>query len=806
MRATLSNSSFHSLVSQPNNFITHGQLGLEALSVGFSQEALNLRNLSAMSTASLGFTVVRAGLHSLLPAALPGALFLSSAVALFAEVSLYRAVNETEHWQDRQGFTIDLLSFSCLKSFSYFFRSQGFLAQHSISALGMTSGSYAAEAFQLIENRNENFGQRFSHALASSFALECGGMISRLGMGGRIQAFESRLHAQSHFRKLSVSRPEATALPQMSNTSATHSQVLQRIPLTLQRSSGVDACEVGKNEIADPSITRVFHTIIGRDIHTREYFLMPVLNSPSTKDRKTAILNGATEAELSSQTWHKDAAGDWRILRAFEKETIKLGEEFAMGDVRLRIAEDAHGQTLLERLQDQTVTTAGIPPTGAGWIDAPLIRSGRRVELPPIAGSLIRQHLRGAEIRGERFVDQNIAAETWKSYEHSNEDRFFTYRCPKTGKITLAVIDGMGGHAGGARAAVVIRLSLEWATRNGLNIDEALELSHRALARDNWTYGLKRLKPYIDSELANRVRSPVTPAEEARLRQVIFRELIATPDGVTYQAGAVVVIGEFQKNAQNKFDGRVLSLGDAEFHLMAPHLPEAEVVQDWILKPVPIYRPQTDEPFRQRKRRDGSLHPEDFILARLHPNSNIVETSMGGLFRTQIKNLSDIPAGFVLLFSSDGFSENYGHLRELAQIGYKTYQAGKRKASDYLDAFAEDSRIRTQLLRDSNRRKYWSRAPQFPFQTFILTQGAAARAYRRVHGDYPPATWRWTYRSSHREANPLTIWDQEIILCNDRVPIQAAKQDPRGQDVLRQKVISYIKGNDDQTVVVCVLN
>lgn len=805
MRATLSNSSFHSLGSQPNNSMTHGQLGLEALSVGFSQEALNLRNLSAMSTASLGFTVVRAGLRSLLPAALPGALFLSSAVALFAEVSLYRAVNETEHWHDRQGFTVDLLSFSCLKSFSYFFRSQGFLAQHSISALGMMSGSYAAEAFQLIENRGENFGQRFSHALVSSFALECGGMISRLGMGGRIHAFESRLHAQVQLKNFSVSAFETAALPRMSTRAATGAQVIQRIPLTLQRSSRADSCKVGKNEISDPSITRDFHTVIGRDIHTGEYFLKPLLNAPNAKNRKTAILNGATETELSSQTWHRDAAGDWRILRAFKKETVKLGEEFAMGDVRLRITEDAHGKTILERLQDRTVTRAGIPPSGPAWIDAPLVRSGRRVELPPIAESIIRQHLRGAEIRGERFVDQNIAAETWKSYEHSNEDRFFTYRCPKTGKITLAVIDGMGGHAGGARAAVVIRLSLEWATRNGLNIDEALELSNRALVRDNWTYGLKRWKAYIDFELSLRVPHPISNAEKARLRQVIFRELIADSDGVTYQAGAVLVIGEFQKNAQNKFDGRVLSLGDAEFHLMAPHLPEAEVMQDWILKPVPIFDPKKEEPFRQRKRRDGSLHPEDFTLARLHPNANMVETSMGGLFRTQIKSLSDIPAGFMLLFSSDGFSENYGRLRELAQIGYKTYQAGKRNASDYLDAFAEDSRIRTQLLRDSNRSKYWSRAAQFPFQTFILTHGAAARAYRRIHGDSPPATWSWTYRSSHREANPLTIWGQGIILCNDRVPIQAAKQDPRGQDVLRQKVISYIKGNDDQTVVVCVL-
>lgn len=807
MRATLTASRLSSHFPQTLQAQSADQATVDAVFTAFSHEALNFRNLFAMSAASAGFTLVRASARSLLPM-VPGAFFLSSAAGLVAEVGLYRIVNDRENWQNRSDFTRDLISFSCLKGFSFFFKSQNFFTQHSISALGMLSGGYAAESLHLAESSGKNFSQRLSHALATSLALDCGVRVFKIASGAHIQSIESKLHATLQIRE-SASKPIATRpLSQMATNAST---VVESYSLNMQIAHGVEACELGKNEISDPTITRKTHSILGRNIKTREYFLLPVISRPSAKDWKEAILNGATESEIYSQCWHKDNAGEWRIMPANHRTPLQLGEEFALGDVRVRITEDANGQAILERLQNIRVDSAAIPPPDKRWIDGPLTRIGRQVVMPLIPEGIIREHLRGAQTQGERFSDVNIAAETWRSHEHSNEDRFFIYRCPRTGRTILAAIDGLGGHAGGARAAVVIRLTLEWACRNGLNIDEAIELSQRTLVRDNWAQGMLRCKAYIDSELAMRSSSTLSSAVKRSLRHQIFREFLSQPDGMCFHSGAVITIGEFQKNARAHFDGRILSLGDAEFHLLAPHLPESEVVQDWTLKPVTIYTPSKEAVFQQRRRSDGSIHPEDLILARLHPNANIIETNIGGVFRPQVKTLRDIPKGFVVLLSSDGFSENYGHFHEIGKIAYNAYQAGSRTAAEYLKAFVEDSKIRTHLLRDSNKRKYWTRSPRFSFQTFILSKGAAARAYRRIHGFAPPPAWQWSYQTSHREQNPFTIWDQEICRYRDILAIREARTQPmtlnlaQRQDTLREKVLSHIKGNDDQTVVVFTL-
>lgn len=187
------------------------QLNCDALASSALSQATNTQGLMAMSLAAVTFSGLRA-----LATPLLSTLFRSSAavnagswtLALTGEVATFRATNQalsgqapSESWHDLRGFVATASDFCLLKGFSGFMRGESWFNRHAVSASAMVAGESFREATHLSEQTNRNFAERFSHAFASSIALEAGGQISRIVTANRLQHVEQNLQ-RSHARTL----------------------------------------------------------------------------------------------------------------------------------------------------------------------------------------------------------------------------------------------------------------------------------------------------------------------------------------------------------------------------------------------------------------------------------------------------------------------------------------------------------------------------------------------------------------------------------------------------------------------------
>lgn len=248
-------SSFKPLDSTPCS-MSHGQLTVDALLQGFTRDATHSLNLIAMGAGSLTFSSMRLGLRSILGHAVPGTRALSWGLALLGEVSVFRAIMRTSESENSSEFIQSLTDFACLKLTGALSSHWNYLARHSASALGMMMGSSISQSLHLSPIDHQNFSQKFAQAFSSSLALEAGGILSRLGTGGRILQLERNFEVQRQSASASTPHPNRTSL--LLNFS--HEKVTSDFPreilelqeearLAIERMEGVSGWERGNAQL-----------------------------------------------------------------------------------------------------------------------------------------------------------------------------------------------------------------------------------------------------------------------------------------------------------------------------------------------------------------------------------------------------------------------------------------------------------------------------------------------------------------------------------------------------------------------------
>ena len=163
-----------------------------------------------------------------------------------------------------------------------------------------------------------------------------------------------------------------------------------------------------------------------------------------------------------------------------ERETVTFSMPRAEA-IRRRLI-DADGRVLapsiyLEvpvRANPDALTRSGLPTRPDGSIDIAALPG---VLGPGVADPAWRSH---PEDRG------GIAAggTEGRGYGDHNEDRYLVFTTAEGRHVTV-VIDGMGGHGGGERAASIARAVIGQALERGVPVDQALELAHSAMVQDN---------------------------------------------------------------------------------------------------------------------------------------------------------------------------------------------------------------------------------------------------------------------------------------------------------------------------------
>lgn len=175
----------------------------EALFEGLAAQASDFRSLASMSLGSLAFSLTRAASFSCLSGLLRSTSLvkpLSWSVALLGEVSAFRYSNQILHpenpelWNDARAFRATLGDFIALKGVGHFLRAESYILRQFSQASGMVLGEYVGEHFDWRDVNHSSFLQRYAHALSSGIALEAGGMLTRLGSGGRLQRIETAMH------------------------------------------------------------------------------------------------------------------------------------------------------------------------------------------------------------------------------------------------------------------------------------------------------------------------------------------------------------------------------------------------------------------------------------------------------------------------------------------------------------------------------------------------------------------------------------------------------------------------------------
>lgn len=275
-------------------------------------------------------------------------------------------------------------------------------------------------------------------------------------------------------------------------------------------------------------------------------------------------------------------------------------------------------------------------------------------------------------------------------YKDRNEDRHLMAAFAD-GRSVLAVIDGMGGHSGGDRAADVAREAMKNGIAAGNFSEDLLLIADQAVVADNQAQGLR---------------------------------------GKEGEPGAVAMVVEIAPRPDGRYNARFSGIGDCE----------AVVIRPGAAKPVVHHtmRPnRLSQAMRQFKLLDdGRLDRGQTIDFRTDPHANVVDGALGygDTVETSVPQ-QPLRDGDIVILGSDGLFENFGSLNLIHQI---IRNSGAKTAGEIRDVVMTEALIRMSLCENAFNK--------------ILSHKDYVAAYREATGQEPPAGWRGFYEP-YRDAS-----------------------------------------------------
>lgn len=284
---------------------------------------------------------------------------------------------------------------------------------------------------------------------------------------------------------------------------------------------------------------------------------------------------------------------------------------------------------------------------------------------------------------------KGIAAASNKGlyYKETNEDRYVVLAGPD-GRSLMVAIDGMGGHAGGERAAEIARRAIEKTMFEGKSAAEALKAADAAIIRDNQELGLTQ-----DAPGAVAMAVELTPQTDGTYR--------ATFTGVGDCEAIVIRPGASQPILHHTMRANALSMA---------------------------VREGGGKPYKTLA--DGRLALGQTLDLRMDPFANRVDSALGGHDAKIDTSVTEKPLrnGDIILTGSDGLFENFGRLDIIQEV---IRQSGATTAAEIRDALMTEALIRMSLAENAFDK--------------VLSHRDYVAAYRDATGREPASDWRGMY-------------------------------------------------------------
>jgi len=244
--------------------------------------------------------------------------------------------------------------------------------------------------------------------------------------------------------------------------------------------------------------------------------------------------------------------------------------------------------------------------------------------------------------------------------KNHNEDRYAVVQT-QDGRSIALVIDGMGGHAGGERAAEIARRVAQVALNAGQSLEHAIALANRAVRQD--------------AARGNQAQNPIGDA--------IAVAVELRPNHYAY-------IEPSNPHARNS-PARVIGNGDSLALVLDLNAADAVVYHS--------ERPRTSTPRMplnvQRDASGRALRGQTMVI-RTDPNANRVDhgLKLDGHFDID-QPRQELRPGQLVLVGCDGFFENYGSHDIIADV---LRVRGARTSDQALAVLREDVLVRQALL------------------------------------------------------------------------------------------------------------
>lgn len=381
-------------------------------------------------------------------------------------------------------------------------------------------------------------------------------------------------------------------------------------------------------------------------------------------------------------------------------ETANIGN-YILGNFAMTVRKKGSRSRILLWLSREKAEEIGLPGKATGY----------QFVLVPLSSVEVARRVKESrsEWHFKLWEGEGIAAGSAVGigYGGENQDRFQV--CGNR----VIVLDGVGGHENGTRAAEIARAVGQRGTETGSGLGAVVTLMDEAIWNDSVAKGLAR-------------------SEES--------------------PGATVLAYEVVSRGEEGWTVRFVSVGDAE--AVAIRLGDSVRPHQfpfWTARPI-----WSKAKGIIRLTGDGLVVPEDLHLLRLDTESHMIDEALGWHQSGSGKPHAPEPVpvtlarGTILLSGSDGLFEVFRDYNEIADL---ILASGAKTAAEIRDLLLTEALIRQRLC----RMMFEAKGP------IELTRWRYVRAYREITGKAPPRGWKGKYEGLWIDINGYVGEKKDLV-------------------------------------------